>query len=90
VPRRTVQAANVAVTQLERLLGPGSYGWALAGQFVVALGQPLVLNSIAKVAARYFPPQERTTAISIGSVSLYIGILAAVLSGGGRCSTSAD
>jgi len=30
-----------------RLLGPGSYGWALAGQFVVALGQPLVLNSIA-------------------------------------------
>jgi predicted MFS family arabinose efflux permease len=67
---------------LLRLAGPSSYGWALAGQFVVAAGQPLVLNSITKVAARYFPPQERTAAISAGSVSLYAGILAAVLSGG--------
>ncbi len=67
---------------LLRLVGPSSYGWVLAGQFVVAAGQPLVLNSITKVAARYFPPEERTAAISVGSVSLYVGILAAVLSGG--------
>ena len=67
---------------LLRLAGPSSYGWVLAGQFVVAAGQPLVLNSITKVAARYFPPEERTAAISVGSVSLYVGILAAVLSGG--------
>jgi len=40
-----------------------------------------VLNSITKVAARYFPEQERTAAISAGSVSLYVGILAAVLTG---------
>jgi predicted MFS family arabinose efflux permease len=67
---------------LLRLAGPSSYAWALAGQFVVAAGQPLVLNSITKVAARYFPAPERTAAISAGSVSLYLGILAAVLSGG--------
>ena len=67
---------------LLRLAGPSSYGWVLAGQFVVAAGQPLVLNSITKVAARYFPPEERTAAISVGSMSLYVGILAAVLSGG--------
>src|SRR5215472_1934344 len=66
---------------LLRLVGPESYGWALAGQFVVAAGQPLVLNSITKVAARYFPERERTAAISAGSVSLYVGILAAVLIG---------
>ncbi|MGO8956649.1 MAG: MFS transporter [Streptosporangiaceae bacterium] len=64
-----------------RLVGPTSYGWALAGQFVTALGQPFVLNSITKVAARYFPTKERTVAISIGSVALFIGILAAVLTG---------
>src|SRR5580704_6106016 len=52
---------------LLRLAGPASYGWALAGQFVVAAGQPLVLNSITKVAARYFPAPERTAAISAGS-----------------------
>ncbi len=67
---------------LLRLASPSSYGWAFAGQFVVAAGQPLVLNSITKVAARYFPPEERTTAISVGSAALYVGILAAVLSGG--------
>jgi predicted MFS family arabinose efflux permease len=64
-----------------RLAGPTSYGWALAGQFVTALGQPFVLNSITKVAARHFPARERTAAISIGSVALFIGILAAVLTG---------
>lgn len=67
---------------LVRLAGPASYGWALAGQFVIAAGQPLVLNSITKVAARYFPARERTAAISVGSVALFTGILAAVLSGG--------
>ena len=35
-----------------RLAGPDSFGWALAGQFVIAVGQPLVLNSITKIAAR--------------------------------------
>jgi predicted MFS family arabinose efflux permease len=67
---------------LLRLAGPGSYGWILAGQFVIATGQPLVLNSITKVAARYFPAQERTAAISVGSVALFVGILASVLTGG--------
>ncbi len=67
---------------LLRLAGPGSYGWILAGQVVIAAGQPLVLNSITKVAARYFPEQERTAAISVGSVALFAGILGAVLSGG--------
>lgn len=66
---------------LLRLVSPGSFWWAFAGQFVIAVGQPLVLNSITKVAARYFPERERTAAISIGSVSLYAGILAAALSG---------
>jgi MFS family permease len=67
---------------LLRLAGPDSYGWALAGQFVIAAGQPLELNSITKEAARYFPERERTAAISAGSVALFAGILAAVLTGG--------
>jgi predicted MFS family arabinose efflux permease len=75
-------AVLTAAGGLLRLAGPASYAWVFAGQFVIAAGQPLVLNSITKVAARYFPAQERTTAISIGSVALFVGILAAVLSGG--------
>ena len=67
---------------LLRLAGPTSFAWALAGQVVIAAGQPFVLNAITKIAARHFPAQERTAAISIGSVALFVGILAAVLSGG--------
>jgi MFS family permease len=67
---------------LVRLLSPSSFGWQLAGQLVIAAGQPLVLNSITKVAARYFAPAERATAISIGTAALFVGILAAVLMAG--------
>ena len=74
-------AGLTAAGALLRLAGPSSYGWAVAGQFVIAAGQPFVLNAITKVAARYFPAKERTVAISIGSVALFAGILAAVLSG---------
>jgi len=75
-------AALTAAGGLLRLAGPASYGWAIAGQLVIATGQPFVLNSITKVAARYFPARERTLAISVGSVALFAGVLAAVLSGG--------
>jgi len=75
-------ATLTAAGGLLRLAGPSSYGWAIAGQFVTAVGQPFVLNSITKVASRYFPVRERTTAVSIGSVAIFAGILAAVLSGG--------
>lgn len=67
---------------LLRLAGPSSFAWALAGQVVIAVGQPLVLNAITKVAAHYFPQAERTAAISVGSVSLYLGILLAAVSAG--------
>lgn len=67
---------------LIRLVSPSSFGWQLAGQLVISAGQPLVLNSITKVAARYFPPAERATAISIGTAALFVGILAAVLMAG--------
>jgi predicted MFS family arabinose efflux permease len=75
-------ATLTAAGGLLRLADPSSYGWALAGQFVTAAGQPFVLNSITKMASRYFPARERTTAVSIGSVALFAGILAAVLTGG--------
>ncbi len=67
---------------LLRLFAPESFAWQMAGQVVISAGQPLVLNSINKVAARYFAPHERATAISIGTAALFVGILAAVLMAG--------
>src|ERR1700682_6123742 len=63
---------------LIRVFSPASFGGQLVGQLVIAAGQPLVLNSITKVAARYFAAEERATAISIGTAGLFGGILASV------------
>jgi MFS family permease len=67
---------------LVRVVSPESFAWQMFGQIVIACGQPLVLNSINKVAARHFAPQERATAISVGTAALFVGILAAVLLAG--------
>jgi len=67
---------------LVRVVSPESFAWQMFGQVVIACGQPLVLNSINKVAARHFAPHERATAISVGTAALFVGILAAVLMAG--------
>ena len=74
-----IGAVLTGVGAIVRVIEPTSFGIQLAGQVVIAAGQPFVLNSITKVAARYFPHAERATAISIGSVALFLGILASVL-----------
>jgi predicted MFS family arabinose efflux permease len=80
-PALALGAVLTAGGALVRLVDPGSYGWILAGQLVMSAGQPLVLNATTKVAARWFPPADRTTAISVGSAGQFVGILVAALSG---------
>lgn len=80
-PALSAGAALTAGGALLRLAGAASYPVILAGQFLVAVGQPLVLNSTTKIAARYFPAAERTTAIAVATGAQFVGILAAALSG---------
>jgi len=78
----TTGAALTAAGALIRLAEPNSFAVQLTGQIVIAAGQPLVLNAITKIAGRHFPAGERATAISVGSVSLFLGILVAMVIGG--------
>jgi MFS family permease len=55
--------------------GP-DYNWLLIAQIGVAVGQPFILNAITKLAARWFPLEERATAAGLGTLAMYIGILA--------------
>lgn len=71
-------AAGAAV----RLVSPESFAWQMGAQVVISAGQPLVLNSVNKIAAHYFPPAQRPVAISVGTAALFVGILAAVLMAG--------
>ena len=74
-------ALLTAAGALLRIVDTSSYGWALAGQVVLSAGQPLVLNASTKIAARYFPPGERTAAISVASAAQFVGILAVAMTG---------
>ncbi len=50
------------------------YAWVLAAQIGIAVGQPFILNAIAKLAGRWFPLRERATAAGLGSLAMYAGI----------------
>ena len=60
---------------LLRGLSAGSYSLVLVSQIGIAVGQPFILNSVTKVAARWFPMEERATASGFGSLAIYVGIL---------------
>ena len=74
-------AVLTGVGGVMRLLMPHSFAWQLLAQVVIAVGQPLVLNAITKLAARYFPAEERATAIGLGTVALFVGIMIAMALG---------
>jgi MFS family permease len=52
------------------------YQLLLIAQVGIAVGQPFILNAITKLAARWFPLEERATAAGLGTLAMYIGILA--------------
>ncbi len=54
--------------------GP-DYQWLLISQIGIAVGQPFILNAITKLAARWFPIEERATAAGLGTLAMYVGIL---------------
>ncbi|MBM6405389.1 MFS transporter [Phycicoccus sp. CSK15P-2] len=75
-------AVLVLVGALVRLVDTAAYGWQLAGQVLASVAQPLVLAATTAVAARCFPPAERTVAIAVGSAAQFVGVLVGALCGG--------
>lgn len=61
-----------------RGLTADNYNLVLAFQIGIATGQPFLLNSITKVASRWFPVRERATASGLGTLAMYIGILTGI------------
>ena len=43
-----------------------AYGLLLCGQLLGGLGQPLLLNTVARLSGDWFPPQERDLATTVG------------------------
>jgi predicted MFS family arabinose efflux permease len=69
-------AVLTAAGGLLRLVGD-SYAWVLAGQLVIAFAQPLVTNSVAKLAGAYTSDEDRPLGIAVCSAGLFAGFLVA-------------
>jgi cyanate permease len=74
-----IGALLTAIFAMTRGIFASSYWIVFASQIAIAIGQPFIIGSITKVAARWFPINERATAAGLGTLALYIGILAAMI-----------
>jgi MFS family permease len=70
-----IGAVLTGIFGMTRGLLASDYTWVLISQIGIAIGQPFILNAITRVAARWFPIQERATAAGFGSLSMYLGIV---------------
>jgi predicted MFS family arabinose efflux permease len=73
-------AALVAAGGLVRL-GGNTFAWALAGQALVAVAQPLVLSAVSKLSGEYLPQRHRATGIAVGSAGSFAGMVIALTLG---------
>lgn len=80
---RPALAAGAVLTAAGAIirLGGDTYAWAMAGQVVAGIAQPLVLNAVAKLATGTLRPDDRPVGIAIGSAGLVLGQLLGLLLG---------
>jgi len=71
-------AVLTAVFGLTRGLFASNFTMVFISQVGIAAGQPFIIGAITKVAARWFPVEERATAAGIGTLALYLGPLLAM------------
>jgi MFS family permease len=63
---------------LVRLIDPKSFMILVISQIGISIGQPFVLNGVTKLATVWFSPREEGTAVGLGSLALFIGMMIAL------------
>lgn len=79
-PSLTIGGGLVALGGLLRL-GGETFAWAIAGQALVAIAQPVVMSAVSKLAGEYLPQAQRGAGISVASAAGFLGMLIALLLG---------
>jgi predicted MFS family arabinose efflux permease len=79
-PTLAVGAALTAAGACLRLAGSG-FVPILAGQIVIAVAQPAVLNAVTGVASRSLTAADRATGIAVGSAGTFLGFVLAFVLG---------
>ncbi|NJD03437.1 MAG: major facilitator superfamily domain-containing protein 7, partial [Ruminiclostridium sp.] len=68
-------AALTGVFGLLRGLFSSNYTLVLVFQIFIAVGQPLIVNAVSTIAARWFPFKERATATGMSWLAGYLGLI---------------
>lgn len=63
---------------LVKAFGGNNFALLIIGQTGLAIAQPFILNSLTKLGALWFPPNERATVAGIGTLAQYVGIVIAL------------
>ncbi len=79
-PALAAGGALVALGGIVRL-GGATFAWAMAGQVLVAVAQPVVLSAVSKLAGEYLPVEQRAGGIAVGSAGGFLGMVLALLLG---------
>lgn len=75
----SIGALLTAVFGLARGIFADNYTIVVICQLGVAIGQPFLVNSITKIAARWFPIDSRATASGIATMAGYVGMIIAMI-----------
>jgi MFS family permease len=70
-----IGAVLTGVFAMLRLLDTESFTILLISQIGIAIGQPFVLNGITKLVVTWFPQKEEATAVGLGSLALFVGMM---------------
>jgi MFS family permease len=74
----TIGALLTAVFGLARAYFIHDFNLVLGCQFLIAIGQPFLLNITTKVPANWFPASERATAAGLLTMAQYVGFALAM------------
>lgn len=74
-----IGAVLIGVCGLLKGLYADNYTLICLSQIGLAVAQPFVLNAVTKVAANWFPLDERATAAGIATLAQFIGIIIAMV-----------
>src|SRR5579863_9338338 len=81
-PTLAVGALLTAVGGVLRLGGEGdTFAWAVAGQTLIAIAQPLILNAVSGLSSAYLSERSRPIGIAIGSAGIFLGMLLSLVLG---------
>ncbi len=71
--------AGAVLTALGAVLRLGdTYGAVLAGQVLIAVAQPFVLNAVTRVSGTYLRADQRATGIAVSSAGIFTGMVLAL------------